>query len=103
MPEMSKDVAAALQRTANDGDALHDLINHPGWKDVLLPRLMGLREATVGQMIADENLSLQGFQLCQQSVKAIDTLTKGIGYAIDKGEKAKAELKKRTQRAETKV
>lgn len=92
MPELTKEEKAELQEDVIAGQKLHELIGTPGWKDVLKPRFAALRQRMINEILSTK-LDLTGFLLLQQSVNALDTVLKGIDFAIAKGDEAEEKLK----------
>jgi hypothetical protein len=98
MDELTKEEKDELTGEVNAGRKLKALIEHPGWSEVLLPRLQAMRQGFIDQFLTlPAEAGLNGFMLIQQTVNAVDSIIGGIDNAIAEGKQAgerlKAELK----------
>lgn len=79
------------------GQKLHNMLQHPGWTEVLAPHLKGLREGMMNDLLSEKISDYNGYVFVRQTVNAIDGITKGISAILALGEKAAQNLKKETE------
>lgn len=80
------------------GLKLHNMLQHPGWVEVLAPALARQREGLLNKYLTDEHLKEgKDFVLVRQSILAVDSLLDCIKAILAVGEKAAEMLKKETE------
>jgi hypothetical protein len=79
------------------GQKVHNMLQHPGWTEVLEPLLQSHRRTAVNDLMNADLKKLEDFIIVRQSIKAIDLVLTYAKTVMDVGEKAALNLKKETQ------
>lgn len=79
------------------GQKLHNMLQRPGWTEVLSPALESRREGLAHKLLICDSKDME---LVRQSINAVDSLDAFIKVILAIGEKAAENLKKETEEDE---
>ncbi|MHC4316806.1 MAG: hypothetical protein ACYSW3_30565, partial [Planctomycetota bacterium] len=79
------------------GQKMHNMLQHPGWTEVLEPLIQDHRKSAVSALMNDDFEEPRKFYLVRSTIKAIDLVLSYPKNIIAVGESAMQSLKKETE------
>ena len=90
-----------LYRQRDIGAKVKGMVNHPGWKEFVMPGLEKKKEIACNQLLNADIKNITEIYEWRLTVQAIDGLIKSVQTAIELGDAAVKILKERSEQKET--